>query len=105
MGRQEVEELLEDARLVGGAVGPERVPLLGPVHLDDHPEQVIEAAFRVALDVEVDSRGGCWQLRRAEDVDLLLADGQRLQGVLVQLPLLLPAFALPPRPETCRTAA
>jgi len=58
VGCQEVEELLEDARLVGGAVGPERVPLLGPVRLDDYPEQVVEAAFRIALDVEVDSREG-----------------------------------------------
>ena len=56
--------------------------------------EVVEAAGGVALDVEVDANGRVRQFGRAQDVDLVLPDGQSLQGVLVGLPL--PSGRQPP---------
>src|SRR5262249_49117832 len=73
-----VEELLEQPRLFGRAVGPERVLFHDAACFDGHPQQVVEAAFGVALDIEIDPCRGNGQLRGAEHVDLFLPDGEGL---------------------------
>ena len=85
----QVEEPTEQHRLLAGRVDPEGVPLLLLPNPHDHADQVVEAAIRVALDVKVDPVGRDRQFGAAQDVNLPLADRQRLQSMRVDgLPLL-----------------
>jgi hypothetical protein len=57
MTAHELEDLLEDARLFTRAVRPEGVPLFDTISHHDQAQQVVEATFGIALDVEIDARG------------------------------------------------
>jgi hypothetical protein len=96
---EDLQQLAEQLRLVGGCVDPERVLLPGRAVLHEHAGELAEAPLGVALQVEEDTAGSGRQLGAAQDVDLLLAQGQGLQGVRMRHLAVL-GFACPPgRPE------
>jgi hypothetical protein len=64
------------------AVGPEGIPFLRLTLNDDHADQVDEPLVGDALDVQIDLDRAVRELRRPEDVDPLVADGEGLEGVV-----------------------
>src|SRR6266446_5224151 len=98
MSVEDVKELLENPGFVSRSVGPKHMPLFCLVRFDDKAEQVIESAFGITLDVKIDPCGRHRKFWRAEDVDLFLSDGHRLQGWMMGRFGIFRSFAFSPGP-------
>ena len=63
---------------LSAVVGPEAVGRSAIVHNSDEANEIIEAAVRDALNVEVECDAGAWDRRAVQDVNLLVANGDGL---------------------------
>lgn len=52
---------------------------------DAHADEVVEIAVGQALDIQIDGRAFELEFRAADDVDFLLPNRQRLEGVIIFL--------------------
>jgi hypothetical protein len=83
---QKIQEGIERFHLLVRAVRPEGIGSLRFVLDDDYAEKVGKARVLIALGIEEDLHGLLGQVRCAQDVDLLLADRQGLQGTVAGRP-------------------
>ncbi len=96
---QQVQETVEYLHLLVRAIRPEGVHLLAGALDHEDAQQVGETTILDALGVEEHLHLLVWDVGRAIDVDLLLADGQCLQGSVVGIACSLDSLASFPGAE------
>src|SRR6266567_3293835 len=93
------EELPPNLPLVLDGVRAQAVSNGGFAVSNPYADEVIEIGVWQALDIQIDRSAFDLEFRAADDVDFLLPNCQRLERVVIFLPLAVQPFGTPARPE------
>src|SRR4051794_7646288 len=85
--------------LVRDGVRPQAVLDGGVAIADAQADEVIEILIRQSLDIQVNGRAFNLEFRASDDMNFLLSNSQRLEGVMILLTLLALSLGMAAGPE------